>query len=183
MKAGIALVGDEPALGEADQRRRAPASRATTSGQGTPCRDRRSPPRALTSATREPTDRSIPPVMMTKVMATATTSIGAAWRSDVQDVARRQERVGGEGEEQRRRRAKKTAMERTWALLGRGSRPAREPCGALGVGDRQCCPLADDETDQILQVGLAARGARRPWCPRTSRRSGRRRGRGPAGGG
>ena len=35
---------------------------------------------ALTSATVMPTERSMPPVMMTKVIATATTRIGAAWR-------------------------------------------------------------------------------------------------------
>ena len=36
--------------------------------------------RALTSARVEPTDKSIPPVVMTKVMATATIRMGALWR-------------------------------------------------------------------------------------------------------
>ena len=36
---------------------------------------------ALTSATVEPTERSMPPVVMTKVIATPTIRSGAAWRS------------------------------------------------------------------------------------------------------
>ncbi len=36
---------------------------------------------ALINATCEPTERSMPPVMMTSVIATATTRMGAAWRT------------------------------------------------------------------------------------------------------
>ena len=48
----------------------------TTNGQGiAACR--RMAASALTNATVEPTDRSMPPVVMTKVIATATISSGA----------------------------------------------------------------------------------------------------------
>ena len=51
----------------------------TTAGQGTPACSAIAAS-ALTSATVEPTERSMPPVVMTSVMATATISIGALWR-------------------------------------------------------------------------------------------------------
>jgi hypothetical protein len=52
----------------------------TTDGQGTPIAMMIAAT-ALTSATCEPTERSMPPVMMTKVMAMATIRMGAAWRT------------------------------------------------------------------------------------------------------
>ena len=51
----------------------------TTGIQGQPAASRIAQT-ALTSATWLPTERSMPAVVMTKVMATATIRIGAAWR-------------------------------------------------------------------------------------------------------
>src|SRR5688572_11387864 len=52
----------------------------TTTGQGTNVPNAIAAS-ALISATVDPTDRSMPPVVMTRVIATATIIIGAAWRS------------------------------------------------------------------------------------------------------
>ena len=53
--------------------------RITTAGQGTPaCSEIAAS--ALTSASTEPTERSMPAVVMTKVIATATIISGAIWR-------------------------------------------------------------------------------------------------------
>ena len=53
--------------------------RMTTTGHGTPaCREIAAS--ALTSASTEPTERSMPAVVMTKVIATATIISGAIWR-------------------------------------------------------------------------------------------------------
>jgi hypothetical protein len=49
----------------------------TTSGHGKPCAMRIAVS-ALTRATVEPTERSMPPVVMTKVIAIATMKAGAA---------------------------------------------------------------------------------------------------------
>ena len=49
-------------------------------GQGMPM-PMRTAASALTIATVDPTERSIPPVVITKVIATATIRIGADWRS------------------------------------------------------------------------------------------------------
>ena len=59
-----------------------PSSKAaiTTSGQGRPACSV-SATAALTSATVEPTDRSMPPVVITKVIATATIRSGEDWRN------------------------------------------------------------------------------------------------------
>ena len=47
----------------------------------------------------EPTERSMAPVVITNVMATATITVGAIWRSDVDEVVGGQERVGLDAEE------------------------------------------------------------------------------------
>ena len=43
--------------------------------------------KALTIASVEPTDRSMPPVVMTRVIATAAISVGALWRSTLSMLA------------------------------------------------------------------------------------------------
>lgn len=110
---------------------------AATSGQGNPARSPMAES-ALASATVEPTERSVPPVVTTKVMATATTSKGADWRSRLS----RSPDVGNAGAAsakpvQHSSRAPTTPSlarppmaERTWS---RNTRPSIAPASALST--------------------------------------------------
>ena len=125
---GDALEGDEPALRRADDGAGASSSRMT-SGQGMPAWSAMAAS-ALISATVEPTDRSMPPVVMTKVMAMATISSGEDWRSRLRRLPRGQEGRAGDGEDHARtagRRWRSTAPARG----GRGNPPGRSPAGRL----------------------------------------------------
>jgi len=93
----------------------APTNRmpAAASGQGTPAASA-SATKALVSATVDPTDRSMPPVVITKVMATATISIGAACRSRLSRLpSLRNASVPSPNSAQASSR--NSAMDRTWA--------------------------------------------------------------------
>lgn len=81
---------------------------------------------ALISATCDPTDRSMPAVMMTKVMATATTRIGAACRRMFSRLAevRNTSVITAKNTTQSR---KKPAIDSTCACSARKSAIA-EPC-------------------------------------------------------
>ena len=96
---GNALIGDEEALDEADDDADASIS-TTTSGQGRPaCSEIAAS--ALTSASTEPTERSIPAVVITKVIATATIIKRRDLPQDVEEIGLGQERVGDEREDDR----------------------------------------------------------------------------------
>src|SRR4051812_46689363 len=83
--------------------------------------------KAFTRATVDPTDRSMPPVVITNVIATATISMGADWRSRFKRLPGvRNASVVAEKKTQHAR--KNAAIESTWALAIRKS-DEREPCG------------------------------------------------------
>ena len=129
-----ALIGDEEALERADQRRPAASMATTTSGQGRPACSSVADS-ALTSASTEPTERSMPPVVMTKVIAAATISSGADWRRMLSrlgvvrkaSVAEREDDADDDEEERRSRRRCR------W----RAALAARSPCRTLGGLGRQ----------------------------------------------
>ena len=74
----------------------------------------------------EPTERSMPPVVMTKVIATATINVGAAWRSRLSRLPVEMNTSLSEvnSTQQAMRNA---AMESTWACVCRKSL-SLEPC-------------------------------------------------------
>ena len=121
-----ALIGDEIALQRAEQRRPARAWRGSTSGQGKPnCSSVADS--VATSASTEPTDRSMPPVVMTKVIAAATISSGADWRRMLSRFGGGQEGVGRDREDAGRRRRRRARSRRRchWRASRRASVPVR----------------------------------------------------------
>ena len=122
---------------------------------------------ALTSASTEPTERSMPPVVMTKVIATATIISGAIWRKMLSRlVSVRKVSVISEKAGPPRRRRRRRCWRRRHC---RGSNQHRRERDAPVAVDRghDCAPLrpragrdglelaADDEVDDLLDIGLA----------------------------
>ena len=106
-----------------------PAPRASIIGETThqsqPARSS-SAAAALTRAMIEPTERSMPPVVITKVMATATMSVGDAWRRRLSRLPV-EKKTGLIAPKNRQQPSRKAAIDRTWACVCRKSE-SFEPC-------------------------------------------------------
>ena len=131
----------------------------TTAGHGTPACST-SAASALTSATVEPTERSMPPVVMTRVMATATISIGALWRMRFNRLTWVR-KASVATAKNRQTRTKNAAMLRTGAWAARKSCQGR-PCGRAVI-------VAASEV--VRATLFLTSGAQRSRCASARRRS------------
>ena len=127
---------------------------------------------ALTSARIEPTDRSMPPVVMTKVIATATIMSGAIWRRMlrkfgwVRNVSVTSEKITATTIEEQRDAGDGTVLVQLVAegIACASCRAARRrPFGRFAsrphlrtlAGRQRLERAADDEIDHFLDGGLA----------------------------
>ena len=143
-----------------------PSISATTSGQGTPaCSEIAAS--ALTSASTEPTERSIPAVVMTKVIATATIISGAICRRMLRRLTSVR-KVSVISEKVTTMTTKNTAMlSDASVVVDDQSRALAQACGDGGRGQApvSLAPRApaetelefspDDQIDDLLDVRLA----------------------------
>ena len=135
-------LGDQQAVGEPDARRRAPARSAAPSARARPSRPTRSTNSTPSSAIIEPTESSMPPVMMTK-----------PWRDGEQ--AEQADQVGGVGEVVRRQEQRVAAGRRRAPTTRiRTSRPRSFlfMCARPRAAER----LADGEQQDVLLAELVA---------------------------
>ena len=125
---------------------------------------------ALTSARTEPTERSMPPVVMTKVIAAATIISGAIWRMMLRRLVG-QKGVGDERKQKTATTTKKTAMRATPPLAWTtqpGAIAQRVAASDAAAVTSRALPRSgrargrdglelppDDEVDDLLDIGLA----------------------------